>query len=65
MTFVFFAYLAIMLLLVHYLNLFILLLWNCYHKNLAFLLNFFDEVDSYESTSRVYESSLLTPHEST
>jgi len=31
MTFVFFAYLVIMLLLVHYLNLFILLLWNCYH----------------------------------
>jgi len=29
-----------------------------------FLLNFFIEIDSYESTSRVYESSLLTPHES-
>jgi len=41
MTFVFFAYLVIMLLL-DYLNLFILLLWNCYHKNLAFLLNFFN-----------------------
>jgi len=36
MTFVFFGYLVIVLLLVHYLNLLILLLWNYYHENLAF-----------------------------
>ena len=31
---------------------------------IIFLLNFLCKVDSYESTSRVYESSLLDSHES-
>jgi len=57
MTFVFFGYVVIMLLLIHfkliYFNIMELLTWK-----FGFLLNFFNEVDSYESTSRVYESSL-------
>ena len=37
-------------------NLFILILWNWYHEYC--FIEFLYEVDSYEFTSRVYESSL-------